>query len=482
VCADPDGFSNNLIRDSFNREVAMIEEMSRFGFNLEVVRRHCGSPRDTYSQLVERVQRLVKESAHIVGVHFVGHGSIDSTGGAFVGETKDGEPVSLYAPQIQSALKPIHNLEWVLLNACWSGSAPESRSLAGLATALAVSQKVPTVLAYQMAVDTSDAEVLAAHFYKEGLVGGVSIEEVVWSVRMTCQNPNGLVVLQRSTDRRTPEPRTADGWAGRRYAAPAGFSPQSSPTPRSTQPTEDRAPATHDELILIPAGPFWKGLSREQIDSLLDQFKKAGLPVDMASVAAELSKQPRTQRDLPSFRIGRTPVTNAQFAQFVQATGYVTHAEQVGNSNTWRLAYDGPNKTNHPVILVSASDAEAYCHWANTRLPSLEEWEKAFRGPDGLAYPWGDEFDLAKCNSAETTISPNTTPVGMFATGASPYGCQDMLGNVEEWTSTTEGLRRCIVGGSWRMSCQVFGLPVLHRLAVPSSLFEDTGFRVAKDA
>ncbi|MEZ4860987.1 MAG: SUMF1/EgtB/PvdO family nonheme iron enzyme [Caldilineaceae bacterium] len=191
------------------------------------------------------------------------------------------------------------------------------------------------------------------------------------------------------------------------------------------------------DWITIPAGNCWIGSDPAQ-DELAD--------------ASEL---PQHQLYLPTYQIARVPVTVAQFALFIQATGYHTTAEVRGNSwgintagwfeivgATWQRPTGEDDETivkaNHPVTHVSWHDAVTFCRWAGVRLPSEVEWEKAARGTDGRLFPWGNKPpDVQRCNY-DFTIG-DTTPVGSYPLGASPYGMLDALGNVREWTSTLWG-------------------------------------------
>jgi len=139
---------------------------------------------------------------------------------------------------------------------------------------------------------------------------------------------------------------------------------------------------------------------------------------------------------LSEYYIGGTPVTNAQYQAFVQATGHRVPAH-------WENDRIPGGKEHHPVVWVSWDDAVAYCQWLAERtgkpyrLPTEAEWEKAARWTDGRLYPWGNREpnkDLCNFNG-----NAGTTPVGMYPRGASPYGCLDMVGNVWEWTSSRWG-------------------------------------------
>lgn len=175
----------------------------------------------------------------------------------------------------------------------------------------------------------------------------------------------------------------------------------------------------------------------------------------------------KEKRTLPEFWIDKTPVTNAEFARFVEETGHKTTAEKQGYSYVWSgrdwkqtqgtdWRHPGGPKTDikakqeHPVIHVSWHDAVAYAKWAGKQLPTEEEWEKAARGTDGRAYPWGDQGPTRKlCNFDQN--EKGTTPVGKYSPqGDSPYGCVDMAGNVWQWTASDYDKNNKVVrGGSW---------------------------------
>ncbi len=168
------------------------------------------------------------------------------------------------------------------------------------------------------------------------------------------------------------------------------------------------------ELIHIPAGEFLMGSNPEK--------DKGAYP----------DEQPQHTLHLPDYFIAKTPVTNAQYAAFVEATNHRVPSR-------WEGGKPPGGKEDHPVVYVNWYDTMAYCQWlAQTtgqayRLPSEAEWEKAARGTDGRIYPWGNEWDRDLYDSAEGGPG-DTKPVGAYPGRASPYGVLDMVGNVWEWT------------------------------------------------
>jgi uncharacterized protein YjbI with pentapeptide repeats len=176
---------------------------------------------------------------------------------------------------------------------------------------------------------------------------------------------------------------------------------------------------------------------------------------------------------LPEFWIAKTPVTNAQYFEFVRATGHDSPEHWQGETPKSEIA-------EHPVVHVSYGDAAAFADWAGMDLPDEKEWEKAARGTKGRVYPWGNEWGDGYCNTSESGIG-TTTPVGRYSPqGDSPYGCVDMAGNVYDWTVSWyeegEGWR-VLRGGSWNFEQAIAA--ATYRDGTPhEDRINDIGFRL----
>jgi formylglycine-generating enzyme required for sulfatase activity len=226
-------------------------------------------------------------------------------------------------------------------------------------------------------------------------------------------------------------------------------------------------------MVRIPAGKFYRGSDNRLPD-----------------------EGPRYEVDLPAFLIDQYEVTNLQYKQFIDATGRKSPSH-------FRSRTYPEGKVDHPVAYVSWNDAHAYCEWAGKRLPTDIEWEKAARGTDTRDYPWGDQFDVDKLNSPvrwkALNMEGDTTPVGAFEGGKSPYGLYDMSGNVWEWTaswytqypgntwpSENYGEQyKVLKGGSW-WDCSFYrcgvSAPVFNRSYFKQNVKNSSfGFRCAKD-
>ncbi|MBI2822519.1 MAG: SUMF1/EgtB/PvdO family nonheme iron enzyme [Acidobacteria bacterium] len=164
------------------------------------------------------------------------------------------------------------------------------------------------------------------------------------------------------------------------------------------------------EMVKIPAGEFTMGSD-----------------IDPAGEKKPHLAFPAHQVNLPDFWIDRYEVTNGQFLKFVTESDYTPEGD-------WRSLYM-LGMEDFPVVNVILDDAKAYCQWAGRRLPAEEEWEKAARGAASLDYPWGNSWESARANTSEAGFL-RPVEVGKMARDASPYGVRDMMGNVQEWTSS----------------------------------------------
>lgn len=192
--------------------------------------------------------------------------------------------------------------------------------------------------------------------------------------------------------------------------------------------------------------------------------------VDVPAGAYPVGRDPAVQRnvDVDAFELTRTPVTNAEYALFVADGGAAAPPH-------------GSAPDDHPVVFVDWFDAASYCTWAGGRLPTEIEWEKAAAGPDGRRYPWGDDEDAGRAAIGSGLKHGATQPVGSHPGGASPYGLQDMAGNVWEWTSTEyAGDERVLRGGSYASPGLAWARCAMRSHSRPRRRQSHIGFRVAR--
>jgi formylglycine-generating enzyme required for sulfatase activity len=131
------------------------------------------------------------------------------------------------------------------------------------------------------------------------------------------------------------------------------------------------------------------------------------------------------------------------------------------------------------VVNVGAADAVAFAAWGKGRLPTWLEWERAARGPERRAYPWGGEYDARRCNSVESERG-SLAEVDEYPSGDSPEGARQMCGNVAEWVVGPQGEFEQR-GGSHRLPCELWGLVYAFRDADAGEPSPDVGFRVVSD-
>jgi len=172
------------------------------------------------------------------------------------------------------------------------------------------------------------------------------------------------------------------------------------------------------ETILIPAGTFWIGSPRG-----------AGIPNH---------ETPQHEVKLPAYRIGKYPVTNSQYEEFIRQTG-----RPVVPGMGWDGQRVPQGFEDHPVTGVSWYEARAYCEWLSQKtgrrysIPNEAQWEKACRGGNNSIYPWGDELDEKRSNHGGSSLArvDDYPP-------QNEYGCFDLVGNVRQWTTTLWGEKR----------------------------------------
>lgn len=393
--------------------------------------------------------------------HFIGHGGFDQgrDEGLLMLADEDGQARPLTATQLGRLLAGQRAaLRLVLLNSC-EGARGGRQDLLSSTAATLIQSGIPAVLAMQYEI-TNDAAVEFARTFYESLADNQPVDAAVAEARnainlrdayslewgtpvLHMRAPDGQLFAMdmRTAQRKGAEGQGREGGDGETRGTNAEeqrkADVQAAKLPAQVEAVPEKSaprPPIDFDWVTIAAGEFLMGSDKKQDAQAFD------------------NELPQHRLYVPEFRIALVPVKVAQYAQFVQATGYKTLAEEQGSAYVYTgLKWEdvkgafwahprGPQsdvqqKANHPVTCIAWRDAVAFCAWAQVRLPAEAEWEKAARGTDGRLYPWGNSKpDQERCNFNMNV--KDTTPVGHYPKGASPYGLLDLAGNMWEWTST----------------------------------------------
>ncbi len=217
------------------------------------------------------------------------------------------------------------------------------------------------------------------------------------------------------------------------------------------------------EMITVPSGSFSRGSDVDPVE------------------------QPLTSIYLERFYIDEFEVSNLQYKFFVDRTNRTAPSDWINSE------YEAA-KENHPVKNVTWDDAAAYCAWANKRLPTESEWEKAARGPSGNSYPWGEVEPTEELANFAHNIGA-AVDVSSYQNGKSYYGAYNMAGNVWEWTSSWykpydgaeesdsdsdfDEAYKVLKGGGWN-SAAISLRGAARGRSAPDEALDTVGFRCAK--
>jgi len=286
---------------------------------------------------------------------------------------------------------------------------------------------------------------------------------ITWSISSRGSAPSAVGNLETSTATASSD----------NLATPGPTTTETSPVKTATMPdSSEMVDSKGVPMHLIPAGNFIAG-SNSGYDN----------------------EKPVHTVYLDDFYIDKYEVTNVLYKACVDA-GVCQPPEKTG-SFTRSNYFGNPEYDNYPVVFVTWEDAQSYCQWRGMKLPTEAQWEKAARGTDGRVYPWGNDMNQNNANFHDTV--GDTSPVGSYENGKSPYGVYDMAGNAWEWvadwysdtyyldtpltnpTGPASGEYRVLRGGSWHDDSTI--ITTSNRGWNQLEYFENTdfGFRCATD-
>jgi len=251
-------------------------------------------------------------------------------------------------------------------------------------------------------------------------------------------------------------------------------------------------------LLYVPAGEFTMGSDAEiGVNECLEEVSPSDSDYCENTIYAWLNEEPPHVVNLDAFWIDQIEVTNAMYAMCVSSGECDPPSSKKSPSRD--SYYSNSQFDDYPIIYVSWDNARAYCSWVGRRLPTEAEWEKAARGIDERIYPWGNEFPNENLTNTLKYVG-DTTEVGSYPLGASPYGALDMAGNVWEWVNDwysedyysgspsfnplgpVTGTDRVMRGGSWSNVGHFVRSSLRYKGYSPDTKLSIIGFRCAMDA
>lgn len=226
-----------------------------------------------------------------------------------------------------------------------------------------------------------------------------------------------------------------------------------------------------DGMVLVPGGAFTMGTNQ-------------GEGLGPNTPRSFNDARPEHTASLPAFFLDKTEVTNRQYQEYCQATGYPAPPH-------WKSGTFPEGEEEFAVSHINWYEASAYAAWGGKRLPTEAEWEKAARGTDKRTFPWGNNWD------EDRTISNRSRSfkVATKPTGASPFGALDMAGNLFEWTASWYdaypnaphkfaefGTQMRVIRGGGFDGTETLARTYYRSVAYPRTRSEWIGFRCARDA
>ncbi len=329
------------------------------------------------------------------------------------------------------------------------------------------------------------ATILASQWLKAGIVavGALLGLTAVFIAVLMLWPPPGLAIP-------TPDTPTIT------VSMPGPISSPTSGVPvlHPTAPSPTVTPTPLPNLMQISAGNFVRGSTPSEIQFGKNQLCPTFTTDSWCKNSPSFNKEQENSGTVfvDTFYIDKYEVTNAQYAECLKAGQ--CQPPRTSGKNPRKDYFADPKRANYPVIYVTWFDANTYCQWIGSRLPTGDEWEKAARGADGRLWPWGNQIptnemtnfrSLGQASADEVKdtflVGGDLKPVGSVPSDKSVYGVTDMAGNVMEWVDAwyEAGKQREIRGGSWNTS--IATTRAASRVGRdPNTAYFDVGFRCAR--